>query len=285
MSGEPPRAEGEELEILLKMNEQLRAEVRAHGKRKSRRYLGSLTVLGVIIGYVFATNGDGRVLVLAPYVLAFLYLSQISSMNYVMQLAALIALIEAKINFPGAEYEAHHGGFNISQNPRFDSIEEFDEVDPPRSYVARIRRAAQKWTLRRIDGSHGDPEVLQNVVQSRVRDGMHGLAVIAYFGSGFLGVGVLLQSGVPELGLSNVPHFALEPAALAAVITDPVTVIGVTLIVSQGYLFYHIAIAWGAYKQHVRVVRENVRDILGADNFDDRFGDGLRSHDAFSDSE
>jgi hypothetical protein len=154
-----------------------------------------------------------------------------------MQLAALIALIEAKINFPGAEYEAHHGGFNISQNPRFDSVEGFNEVDPPRSYVARIRRVAQNWTLRRIDGPHGDPEVLQNVVQSRVRDGMHVLAVIAYFGSGFLGVGVLLQESVAELGRST-PNSPLEPAALAEVITEPITVIGVILFVSQLYLFY-----------------------------------------------
>jgi hypothetical protein len=167
------------------MYEQLREEVRAHGKRKTRRYLGSFTVLGVIIGYIFTTGGDARVLVLAPYVLAFLYLSHISSMNYVVQLAALLALIELKLDTVGAEYGYYHGGFSVSTNPRFTAAD--------------------------LDDGDDEPETPQETVQSDVRYGMAGLAVLTYLGASVAGVAMLLTKGLPEISISSIPLVSLTP--------------------------------------------------------------------------
>lgn len=253
MPEDDSRAKGEDLETLLEMNQQLREEVRAHGKRKSRRYLGSLTALGVIIGYLFTTNGDARVLVLVPFVLGFLYLSHISSMNYVVQLAALLALIEAKINYPGAEYEYYHGGFSIAPNPNFTNIDR--DIDQPshgrKTILSPVKQWLRGWGIRRIEGERNDPEVLQHAVQSRVRDGMHLLAVMSYLGAAAIGTIVLSTRGIPALGIIQ---------------TDAV-LMSIVLLGIQFGIFAQVIIAWSAYRQHRAVLLAGVKDMLDNDGF------------------
>jgi uncharacterized membrane protein (Fun14 family) len=185
MSGEIAESEDLDQTALLSMYDQLRQEVRAHGKRKTRRNLGSFTVIGLIVGYIFASNGDARVLVLVPYVLAFLYLAHISSVNYVIQLAALLALIETQIDVPGAEYEYYHGGLDIDTSPRFG----------------------------KVDGVDRSQEELQKAVQSHVRETMNVLAVVAYFGASIAGFYILSTQGLPEIGIETFPE-AISLAAL-----------------------------------------------------------------------
>lgn len=100
----------------------------------------------MIIDYLFTTNGDARALVLVPFVLGFLFLSHISSMDYVVQFAGLLALIEAKINYLGAEYEYYHGDFNISANPRFNDI----DLDYPIDVYGPLEEVLREGT---IDGT------------------------------------------------------------------------------------------------------------------------------------
>lgn len=261
MSEEYSRAEGEELDILLEMNQQLREEVRAHGKRKSRRYLGSLTVLGVLLGYLFTTSGDARVLVLVPFVLAFLYLSHISSMNYVVQLAALLALIEAKINYLGAEYEYYHGGFNISANPRFQDLDvtlAASRHDQP-TVVSTIRRQLQAFALDQQIADTASTDVLQRTVRSRVRDGMHILAISSYLGAAIFGGAILSTTGLPELGLVGIP---------AAIVT--LGILGLQL----GLLVYIIS-AWSAYQHHRTVLAAGVENAVDKDDLEQ----GLRTRE------
>lgn len=261
MSEDYSHAEGEELDILLEMYQQLREEVRAHGKRKSRRYLGSLTVLGVIIGYLFTTNGGARVLVLVPFVLGFLYLSHISSMNYVVQLAALLALIEAKISYLGAEYEWYHGGFSISANPRFTGIDVSADVsqDNQTTVISSVRRRVQKFALHRTAGKQPTLEVIQDTVQSHVHDGMHILAIISYLGAAILGTVVLATHGIPELGIGE--YLA--------------TLTSIVIFVIQIGLLVQIISAWSAYQQHRAVLSAGVEDAVEQDDFDQ----GLRARD------
>lgn len=254
MSNSTSHAEGESLEILLNMNQQLREEVRAHGKRKSRRYLGSLTILGVLLGYLFTTGGDARVLVLVPFVLGFLFLSHISSMNYVVQLASLLALIEAKINHPGVEYEYYHGGFSISNNQRFADLHLTVDRDSSGSRIAiqSIADAVYERSLNQIEGDPNSPTDLHDTVQSRVRNGMHLLAAISYVGSAVIGALVLWERGVPLLDFG-----------------DTISLIAITLILlAQGVLLYQIAVAWNAYRHHRQLLADGVEKVLDKDRFD-----------------
>jgi uncharacterized membrane protein (Fun14 family) len=225
MSGEVAEPEDADQAALLSMYDQLRQEVRAHGKRKTRRNLGSFTVVGLIVGYIFTSNGDARVLVLVPYVLAFLYLAHISSVNYVIQLAALLALIEREIDSLGAEYEYYHGGLDIKTSPRFDDVD-------------------------RVDQSQ---EELQNTIQSRVRCTMNILAVVAYFGATLGGLVVLLTQGLPDLGLTSSPWESLWSLPIIAAI----------LLMTQILLFYPIVSSWRAYRKHREVLIGGVRGASG----------------------
>jgi len=224
--GDPSRG-GDDREVLLSMYDQHRQEIRAHGKRKSRRYLGSLTVLGVIVGYVFTTNGDARVLVLVPYVLGFLYLSHISSMHYVTQLAALLALIEAKIDIPGAEYEFYHGGFNIAHNPRFEDVDEFEDVEK----------------FDNVD-SESNPRELHQDVQEYVRRAMRVIAVAAYF---LIGLGGALAVAITEIPILDGVFSSGVPILL-----------GVAIFVSQVVIFYYVREAWNAYQDYKDILRAGV---------------------------
>lgn len=219
--------EGSDKEVLLSMYDQYRQEIRAHGKRKSRRYLGSLTVLGVIIGYVFTSNGDTRILVLAPYVLGFLYLSHISSMHYVAQLAALLALIEVKLDRPGAEYEFFHGGFSISHNPRFEEVDDFEDIDK----FENVDREA-------------DPRQLHQDVRNYVWWGMRGIAAVAYFGIGGYGALALAFTEIPHLGESFPSTESLGAAAI--------------IFLSQVIIFLYIYRAWSAYEKYKDILRAGI---------------------------
>lgn len=212
---------------LLSMYDQLRQEVRAHGKRKTRRNLGAFTVLGLIIGYIFTSNGDARVLVLVPYVLAFLYLAHISSVNYVIQLAALLSLIETQIDVPGAEYEYYHGGLDIDISPRFDNV----------AVAGR---------------SQAD---LQETVQSEVRNTMKLLAVIAYFGAVLGGFYVLSVQGLPELGFS--PSTWNSPSGA--------TFLAIIILISQLWLFMPVWKSWKAYQDHRAVLSTGVNGRYAED--------------------
>ncbi|WP_436930302.1 hypothetical protein [Halosimplex halobium] len=125
-SEEPPResetrsqpgVSGEELEVLLHTHEQLREEIRSHGKRKSRRFVATFTVTGVVVGYVFARGGDLRLVALLPLVLAFQYLSHISAQTYVTELAGIVGRIEKQIDYPGVEYESYYGTLDTGTHP------------------------------------------------------------------------------------------------------------------------------------------------------------------------
>ena len=255
MSNTASHAEGESLEILLEMNQQLREEVRAHGKRKSRRYLGSLTILGVLLGYLFTTGGDARVLVLVPFVLGFLFLSHISSMNYVVQLASLLALIEAKINHPGVEYEYYHGGFSISNNQRFADLDLTVDTDPSGSRIGTqsIANAVYERSLNRIEGNPNSLTDLHSTVQSRVRNGMYLLAAVSYVGSAGIGALVLWERRVPLLDFGGI--LSLVVIAL--------------ILVAQAVLLYQIVVAWSAYQHHRRLLADGVEKVLKNDKFDE----------------
>ncbi|RAW44308.1 hypothetical protein DQW50_15055 [Halorubrum sp. 48-1-W] len=228
MSEEVAESDDPDQSALLSMYDQLRQEVRAHGKRKTRRNLGSFTVIGLIVGYIFTSNGDGRVLVLVPYVLAFLYLAHISSVNYVIQLAALLALIETQIDVPGAEYEYYHGGLDIDTSPRFESV----------------------------DGVDYDQAELQETVQSHVRNTMKWLAVVAYLGAALGGSYILLTQGLPEIGF-EVPSWLLFSKA---------TYLAALVLLTQAYLFWcPIRGAWNAYGNHRDVLSTRVRDAYKED--------------------
>lgn len=217
-AGEP---DGGDQASLLSMYDQLRQEVRAHGKRKTRRNLGAFTVVGLIIGYIFTSNGDARVLVLVPYVLAFLYLAHISSVNYVIQLAALLSLIETQIDTPGAEYEYYHGGLDIDISPRFDSVDVTD------------RSQAE----------------LQETVQSQVRNTMKILAVIAYFGAVLGGFSILSVQGLPEVGIA--PSAWNSPSGG--------TYLAVLILISQVGFFVPVWKSWKAYRDHRTVLSTVVK--------------------------
>ena len=227
MSNSSQSDEGGDEEVLLSMYDQHRQEIRAHGKRKSRRYLGSLTVLGVIIGYVFTGNGDARILALAPYVLGFLYLSHISSMHYVTQLAALLALIEVKLDRPGAEYEFFHGGFSISHNPRFEEVGDFEDVDK----------------FENVD-PEADPRQLHQNVRDYVRGSMRWIAAGAYFGIGGYGALALAFTEIPRLG-ESLP--STESPFAAAI-----------LFLSQVAIFLYIHRAWSSYEKYKDILRAGV---------------------------
>ena len=214
--------DGDDQAALLSMYDQLRQEVRAHGKRKTRRNLGAFTVLGLIIGYIFTSSGDARVLALVPYVLAFLYLAHISSVNYVIQLAALLALIETQIRTPGAEYEYYHGGLDIDKSPRFDSI---DVVD------------------------HSQEE-LQDTVQTQVRTTMNILALITYFGAALGGFYFVSIQGFPEIGFEPSGWNALSGATYVAAL----------VLASQVLFFYPVCKAWKAYQDHRDVLSKGVKE-------------------------
>lgn len=106
-------------EVLLDAHEELREEIRSHGARKSRRFIATFTVTGAVIGYVFARQGDTRLLALVPLLLAFQYFTHISSANYVARLAAILCRIEKMLNCAGFEYEYYYGRFRILSNPVF----------------------------------------------------------------------------------------------------------------------------------------------------------------------
>lgn len=218
--------EKETRDVLLSMYDQHRQEIRAHGKRKTRRYLGSLTVLGLIIGYVFTSNGDARILVLAPYVLGFLYVSHISSMHYVAQLAALSALIEAELDCPGAEYEFYHGGFSITHNPRFEAVADFEDIDEFES----------------ID-TEKDPRQLHENVRTYVRWVMRVVAISAYLVIGVWGAIRVATTEIPSLGT-----FAS---------TGPI-VAGGLIFLSQVGILIGIFLAWRAYRDYKEVLRAGV---------------------------
>lgn len=218
-----------EQEVLLSMYDQHRQEIRSHGKRKNRRYMGSLTVLGIIIGYVFTTNGDGRVLVIAPYVLGFLYLSHISSMHYVTQLAALVALIEAELDHFGAEYEFFHGGFSIRPSPQFRDIRD--------KYLDEFKHAAKNENAQEL---HQD-------IQKYVRNSMRGIALGAYIVPMIIGTCLLYSEGVPSAGGGFLSMFPI------------LFWIGVGLIVvTQLGLLISIVVAWRKYRDHKDVLRAGV---------------------------
>ena len=255
MSNSTSHAEGESLEDLLNMNQQLREEVRAHGKRKSRRYLGSFTILGVLLGYLFTTGGDARVLVLVPFVLGFLFLSHISSMSYVIQLASLLALIEAKINHPGVEYEYYHGGFSISNNQRFADLDLEGDTNSSGSRVCipSIGNVVYERSLNRIEGNPNDLTDLHNSVQSRVRNGMYLLSALSYVGSAVIGALGLWKHGVPLLDIG-----------------DTLSLITITLILAvQLALLYQTTVTWNAYRHHRRLLADGVEKVLEANGFDD----------------
>lgn len=223
MEGAADGATGDELTVLVAMYEQYRQEVRAHGKRKSRRYLGAFTILGLIGGYIFSTQGDFRILVVIPYVLAFLYLSHISSMDYVVQLAALLAIIESKLNVVGAEYEFYHGGFNVASSPRFEDLSGFE---------------------------HGSGEY-QDAVKSRVRNLMNILAVVAYFVPSITGVVLFAVSGIPEVGVSAIHGGTPTTVAIASM-----------LFLSHLLLFHQVKLAWDAYQDHTELLSAGVTNAV-----------------------
>lgn len=241
---EDPPDEGDDREVLLSMYDQHRQEIRAHGKRKSRRYLGSLTVLGVIVGYVFTTNGDARVLVLVPYVLGFLYLSHISSMNYVTQLAALLALIEAKLDNLGAEYEIFHGGFSIRQNPRFQNTED--------KYLNEFKHA----------NKDSDPQGLHRIIQYCVRHSMRGIALTAYIVSMTVGTWEVYSEG------------ALGGWSDLSSIFPGLSWIGPALILgTQLFLLGVIVAAWWKYRNHKDLLRAGVLEAVLEDELESKIGE------------
>lgn len=268
--------DGDDTDVLLAMYEQHREEVRAHGRRKSRRYLGSLTVLGVIIGYVFTSGGDARVLVLVPFVLAFLYLSHLSSMEYVAQLAALLALIEATLDTLGAEYEYYHGGFNVASSPRFgsggveghrssgetgdDNTDPLDARTTAETRGQRLRTAVHRVVYPFVDEETRD----QRVVQTHVSDGMHLIALVAYVGSAGLGVGALATNGISTLGLTG-------PWAIG---------LSVLVVAVQAVILLKVLFAWSAYTHHCATLAAGVRAEVERDDF----GVGPRERRARTDS-
>ena len=221
MCEETGESEDADQAALLSMYDQLRQEVRAHGKRKTRRNLGSFTVIGLIVGYIFTSNGDARVLVLVPFVLVFLYLAHISSVNYVVQLAALLSLIETQIDSPGAEYEYYHGGLDVDTSPRFEDIDE----------VGRSEKE------------------LQERVQSDVRNTMNLLAFFAYLGAVLGSFYIVSTQGVPELGYEPSPWNSLTRA----------TYIAFFISVVQVGFFLPVWRSWKAYRDHRKVLSANIR--------------------------
>lgn len=240
---EDSAGEGSDREVLLTMYDQHRQEIRAHGKRKSRRYLGSLTVLGAIVGYVFTTNGDARVIVLVPYVLGFLYLSHISSMNYVTQLAALLALIEAKLDTLGAEYEIFHGGFSIRQNPRFQNIDD--------DYLNEFKYADKD----------SDPQGLNRIIQYCVRHSMRGIALTAYVVSMLVGTREV-YAGVTLGGSSDFLSIFPGPSWIG-----PALILG-----TQILLLGVIGAAWWKYNKHKDLLRAGVLEAVLKDELESKIG-------------
>lgn len=239
-----PSKGGDDREVLLSMYDQHRQEIRAHGKRKSRRYLGSLTVLGVIVGYVFTTNGDGRVLVLVPYVLGFLYLSHISSMHYVTQLAALLALIEAKLDHLGAEYELFHGGFSIRQNPRFQNLEA--------KYLNEFKHAKKD----------SDLQGLHRIIQLCVRYSMRGIALTAYIVPMAAGTWAVYREGAPD-----------DWTGLLSMFPGP-SWIGPALIPgTQIVLLVVIGAAWWQYRNHKDLLKSGVLESVLEDDLESKIGE------------
>lgn len=235
---------GDGREVLLSMYDQHRQEIRAHGKRKSRRYLGSLTVLGVIVGYVFTTNGDARVLVLVPYVLGFLYLSHISSMHYVTQLAALLALIEAKLDHLGAEYELFHGGFSIRQNPRFQNVEA--------KYLNEFKHAKKDSDLQ---GPH-------RIIQLCVRYSMRGIALTAYIVPMAAGAWAVYREGAPD-----------DWTGLLSMFPGPSWIGPALILGTQIILLVVIGAAWWQYRNHKDLLKSGVLESVLENNLESKIGE------------
>lgn len=249
------RSDGDaDQEILLSMYEQHRQEIRAHGKRKSRRYLGSLTVLGIIVGYVFTTSGDVRILVLVPYVLGFLYLSHISSMHYVAQLAALLALIEAKMDQLGAEYELFHGGFRICQNPRFQNLES-KYLDPSKSREQPYLERFDFWTNRT------SLEQRSLGVSRYTRNAMRGIALAAYIVPMAIGSWLLYTSAVQ---ITENSLFSMLPVSSGESL--------VFVLITQLVLLGVLVLAWMKYRAHKTVLRAGVLEAIDNDKFDAPIG-------------
>lgn len=148
-------------------------------------------------------------------------------MHYVTQLAALLALIEAKLDSPGAEYDFYHGGFSISHNPRFEDVEDFDDVDE----------------FKNVD-TEADPQQLHQDVRDYVRLGMRWIAVGAYFGIGAYGALALGFAEVPSIG-EGLPSLESPVAA-------------VIIFLSQVVIFLYIYRAWSAYEEYKDILRAGV---------------------------
>jgi len=225
-----PGVDGEELELLLSFHEQYREEIRGHGKRKSRRYIGGISALAVIFGYAFTASGDVRAWVLIPVVLTVIYFSHLSSRYYVAQLAALIAIIEARIDYPGAEYEFYHGAFSIGANPRFHN----DAILPDNHTLSS-----------------------DETVQKTIGRGMDLIGVLAYFIPGVVGSIEVANRGISDLGITwiSLPNGLPDVVIAGSILLLQVALFG---------LIYRARCDYKEYSEHLaRCVEENRGEAIG----------------------
>ena len=181
----PPRVSGETLDVLLHTHEQLREEIRGHGKRKSRRFVATFTVTGVVVGYVFARGGDSRLLTILPLVLAFQMLSHISSRTYVAELSGVLARIEKQIDCAGVEYESHYGMLPTGRQPLYDDVSLSTRFETPPG------------------------------ANATVTVGLWGLATISYLGVAVAGLEAVVRRGVADVQLVAVTG---SPSAVEAMV-------------------------------------------------------------------
>jgi len=261
-----PRASGEELDILLTAHEQLREEIRGHGKRKSRRFLATFSITGVVAGYVFTSGGDPRLAVVFPIILAFQYLSDLSSRTYVANLAAILCRIEERINCPGMEYEYYYGGFRVQEHPLRTQL----DGPPVEKTSLPIRATNSLLPWKQTDGTGRQEESLtHHRTNQYVRRGMQVIAIVSYLLACATGV---LGFWSKKLAGASVPDI-IPQSPLAAW-----TVLGILLLL---YLTLAI-IVWLSYVEY-RIEQATERDILR--NNDGTEYDGILTDQESSPSE
>lgn len=107
--GEPPAVHPRTQDALLAHYAEMRAGVRAHARRKSRRLLHAVASVAVVLAFAYVEPGRPWVVSAVPVVLTYLFLAHVVAENRAFRQAREVADVERRLDVPGMEFEREHG--------------------------------------------------------------------------------------------------------------------------------------------------------------------------------